>query len=485
MPIRFITALSAWGLVLTHASTIAAQSTITPNQSRVVSISGVLRPADGQPLGAFELIVLAIYADESGGSPLWHETQSVETDAAGRYTALLGATQSDGVPVDVFASGEARWIGVTLVRPGELEGARRRLTSVPYAVHASNAETLGGRPASAYMLSSAASRNAAAGLQSSTAGIEGDAAPLAVLTGTTNYLAKYVSSIDVGNSALYESDGRVGVGTTTPLDLMHIRFADATGAFTGLAVQNLGGTATSYSGMLFYDQLGQLAQFQGFNNATHEYRINNIARNGASVLDGSINFLIGSTSRFKIATNGNVGIGTVNPAAKLDVAGNAVVNGNVTAADFNYLKPQTAYYAVNDAAFSSREGGGVGKSNGNGGAYPTTSTAWGLTAALNLPDGATITNVRFIYVDNSPSNVVLTLSAHNMAGGFYITIATHSSAVESPAVQTVDVPPASAWTVDNSTHSLNVIAFPLGAWSNSLMMVRGVIVTYTMPRAAR
>ena len=76
------------------------------------------------------------------------------------------------------------------------------------------------------------------------------------------------------------------------------------GALTGLAVQNLGNTNTSYSGMLFYDQTGALAQFQGFNNVTHEYRINNIATNA------SINFMTGSTSRFFVANNGNIGIGT-------------------------------------------------------------------------------------------------------------------------------------------------------------------------------
>ena len=44
----------------------------------------------------------------------------------------------------------------------------------------------------------------------------------------------------------------------------------------------------AYSGMLFYDQNGALGQFQGFNNSTHEYRINNIATGG------SINFMIGT-----------------------------------------------------------------------------------------------------------------------------------------------------------------------------------------------
>ena len=76
---------------------------------------------------------------------------------------------------------------------------------------------------------------------------------------------------------------------------------------TGLAVQNLGNTATSYSGMLFYDQNGALGQFQGFNNVTHEYRINNIATSP------SINFMTGSVSRFLVAPNGNIGIGTTTP----------------------------------------------------------------------------------------------------------------------------------------------------------------------------
>jgi hypothetical protein len=85
---------------------------------------------------------------------------------------------------------------------------------------------------------------------------------------------------------------------------------------TGLAVQNLGNTTTSYSGMLFYDQFGALGQFQGFNNVTHEYRINNIASGG------SINFMLGSTSRFRVAPNGNVGIGTTTePTSKLEING--------------------------------------------------------------------------------------------------------------------------------------------------------------------
>ena len=102
---------------------------------------------------AREVVTLAIYAEETGGEPLWHETQSIDVDRSGRYMLLLGATQAEGVPLDVFASGEARWLGIAWARPGEVEGPRTRLTSVPYALRASDADTLGGRPASAYLLS--------------------------------------------------------------------------------------------------------------------------------------------------------------------------------------------------------------------------------------------------------------------------------------------------------------------------------------------
>jgi hypothetical protein len=325
------------GLVLTIVSAQGAHAQVAqpnpPTSSgsvpRVINITGVFQPVDGQPLRPLETVTLAIYTDETGGTPLWQETQNVVIDTKGRYDLLLGAASAEGIPETVLAAG-AQWLGMTFNRQGEGEGPRAQLTSVPYALRAADADTLGGRPASAYVL--APTGTTAKGTTSSSASgtaqsgnTQSNASADVVLAGTTNFLAKYVNAADVGNSALYENLGSVGLGTTAPLDMLHVKFTNTGGSLTGIAVQNMGNTNASYSGMLFYDQNGQLGQFQGFNNVTHEYRINNIASTP------SINFMLGSASRFLVSSNGSVGVGTSSPdsTSNLDVS-NAVTGSGST-----------------------------------------------------------------------------------------------------------------------------------------------------------
>jgi len=319
-----VTARASAVLLLLLSATVlyAQESPSTPNSvPRVVPVSGVFIPVNGQPAGRVETVTVAIYADQEGGTPVWQETQSVVVDERGRYSLVLGATRRDGIPVAVFASG-AQWLGILFEREGEVERARVRLTSVPYALRASDADTLGGHPASDYLLATTATT---AEVRTATRATSQDSSLTTtqnVQPGVPNYLAKYVSGTDVGISGVYDAGGSVGIGTTTPLDALHVRFTNTFGGATGVAVQNLGNTATSYSGMLFYDQNGSLGQFQGFNNSTHEYRINNIAKNGGN-FDGSINFMIGSTSGLFVGSTGNIGIGTTNPSGAFEVSRDA------------------------------------------------------------------------------------------------------------------------------------------------------------------
>jgi hypothetical protein len=303
-------------VMLATAGPVLAQTAAPSQVPRFVTLTGVYRPADGRPPDSVEVVTLSIYKDQEGGLPLWQEQQTVTLDDRGRYTVILGASRPDGIPGDVFASG-AQWLGTLFERLGEVEGARVRITSAPYALKAADADTLGGHPASAYVLAPTGSNNEVAAKPSS-ANVTTPPPTNLVNGGTTNAVAKYVSSTDVGPSAITEVNGAVGVGTTSPLDLMHVRFTNTTGGLTGLAVQNLGDTITSYSGMLFYDQNGALGQFQGFNNGTHEYRINNIAKTGTN-FDGSINFMIGSASTLFVNSGGLVGIGTTTPGYGLEV----------------------------------------------------------------------------------------------------------------------------------------------------------------------
>jgi hypothetical protein len=117
---------------------------------RLVKFSGVLAEPRTPLNGPVEM-TLALYKDELGGEPLWTETQSVEIDKEGRYTVLLGATQSEGLPVELFPSGETRWLAVEI--SGQPQQPRTLLVGVPYALKAADAEKLGGKPASDFVSS--------------------------------------------------------------------------------------------------------------------------------------------------------------------------------------------------------------------------------------------------------------------------------------------------------------------------------------------
>jgi hypothetical protein len=313
----------------------------------LITITGVYRPADGRAPAAVETVTLSVYADQQGGAPLFQETQQVTVDDRGRYAAVLGGAHADGIPPSTFAAG-AQWLGTVFERAGEVEGPRTRLTSVPYSLRAADADTLGGRPASDYVLTPSAGGGTteARATAADTGGVSNDV----VQPGTTNFLAKYVNTADVGSSGIFEAaDGSVGLGTTTPFDRIHVRYNNNTGDFTGLAVQNTNGGALAYSGMLFFDHNNALTQFQGYNNFTHEYRINNIARvTPGGAFNGSINFMLGGTSKFLVAPNGNIGIGTTSPSALLEVS-NAIPGGPANMWMTSYTNAVNPYYMARRA----------------------------------------------------------------------------------------------------------------------------------------
>ena len=91
---------------------------------RVIWFNGAFRPTNKLPVARVETVTVAVYREREGGDAVWQETQIVTMEADGRYSLLMGSTSSDGMPLEVFTSGEPRWIGITVNRPGETEQPR-------------------------------------------------------------------------------------------------------------------------------------------------------------------------------------------------------------------------------------------------------------------------------------------------------------------------------------------------------------------------
>ena len=144
--------LSGFGLLVLFASvTVAQDAVIVRNGSkRVITYNGALKDATGTPRFGTIGVTLSLYAAQEGGDPLWRESQTVETDDQGRYTVLIGATEQEGLPLLVFSNREAQWLGVQ--PQGDEEQPRILLLAVPYALKAADADTIGGKPISSFVL---------------------------------------------------------------------------------------------------------------------------------------------------------------------------------------------------------------------------------------------------------------------------------------------------------------------------------------------
>ena len=90
----------------------AASVTVVP---QLIKFSGTLLDAQNKPIATGPVsVTFAFYAEQTGGASLWLETQDVRPDKNGYYTVLIGSETSTGVSMELFASGEARWLGIRL-----------------------------------------------------------------------------------------------------------------------------------------------------------------------------------------------------------------------------------------------------------------------------------------------------------------------------------------------------------------------------------
>src|SRR5580704_15404369 len=224
-------------LVFGQAEQTPAQATVAPGVPRLVKFGGVLKDASGNLLTNTVGITFAIYSEQTGGAPLWQETQNVQF-SQGRYTVFLGESTSAGIPPELFASGQPRWLGVRPQLSGEEEQPRVLLASVPYALKAVDADTLGGLPASAFIQANGSNPSSIVVAPGTTAssskrGVLPPSSTVTTSGGTIGTIAEFDTSTDIKSSPIVDSSGVIGIK-----NLESIRFADQfAGADCGAKIQ--------------------------------------------------------------------------------------------------------------------------------------------------------------------------------------------------------------------------------------------------------
>lgn len=206
---------------------------------------GIARNGSGAPMASQALgLRLSVLDGSSTGAAVYVETQTVVTNAYGLYNVQIGGgTPQQGTLAGVAWGTGSKFLKVEIDPAGGTAYTtigNSQLLSVPYALYAA-AGTPG--PAGPQGPAGAAGAAGAAGPQGPT-GPQGPAGPTYTAgtgisitgttisatgtgggitsTGTANYHAKFTSATSVGNSGLYETNNRIGFGTTAPIGKLDV-----------------------------------------------------------------------------------------------------------------------------------------------------------------------------------------------------------------------------------------------------------------------
>jgi len=216
----------------------------------LVPFAAMALDAEDKPLQPEAQINFLIFKDELGGEALWMETQSVEVDPTGHYKVQLGAANSQGLPIELFSTGEARWLEVQIA--GQKPQPRILLASVPYALKAGDATTLGGLPVSAFAL--AGQKPAAAAGAIAAPDVNPTVTDVTTTGGTAGYIPEFSGASTVVDSPMFVSSaGEFGINELAPTATLDVNGTENVRGVLSLPALT---TATAKAG-----QRSQLMQF--------------------------------------------------------------------------------------------------------------------------------------------------------------------------------------------------------------------------------
>jgi hypothetical protein len=238
-----------------------------------LNYQGKLSTGGNPAAGTFSMI-FSIYSSATGTTALWSETQSV-TVTGGIFNVLLGNVTP--IPNSVFTGSGERYLGIKVGADPEMT-PRFRLASVPFAIRANEAD-----------------------------GVADGAITNADVSATAAIAGAKISP-DFGAQNIITT-GNVGIGTTSPVGILDV-------AIPSNGVVRFGKALTVSEAQFTNGRLrSELAKFQII---------------GQDILLNPMPITFGQAANdvdVTIATNGNVGIGTTSPTAKLHLGGTAGADG--------------------------------------------------------------------------------------------------------------------------------------------------------------
>jgi hypothetical protein len=283
---------------------VAAQQDTTQATATVphlVNFNGTVPEAQpGTPVA----LKFSLYESQTGGDPIWSETQQVTPDAKGRYAVLLGAATPSGLPQNAFSAAQAKWLGVSI---GDgAEQPRTILVATPYSLKASDAETLGGHPVTDFKLATNANGkpDTTVDITSITAGTgitvlnNGTASPTVEINST------YLDDLAAGYAALSANNKFTGANTFTGATTLAGTTIDGnltiTGSINSTFLNSIAATLSTLSGN---------NAFTGSNSFSKP-----ITFAGTQTFPGTLTAITAGTGISATNSSGNVTV-SVSPAA--------------------------------------------------------------------------------------------------------------------------------------------------------------------------